>query len=139
MATALINGRNYSHKDIVFPIGGSPITSLSNLEITDRSVREFSFGTGSEPVGYGDGRDEPVDITFTLSMSDAVALEKASPDQNPNRLSPFDIPITFLNPGKPRLVTIKNVLIMEHSTTSDTDTTDIKTAYTCQASGIKRK
>ena len=136
---ALINGQNHSHKQIVFPIGGVPITSMSDLSITETTNREFSYGNQALPVGYGDGRDEPVDITFSLSKKDADSIAFASPGNRPTKLAPFDIPITFTNPSSPRFTIVKNVLIQNLVEDSDMDTTDIRVTFTCQASHLKRE
>ena len=132
MALALINGKNFSHQQLVFNVGGVPLISLSDIDINTASQREFSFGTSKLPVGYGDGRDEPGDLTFTLSLSDARSLIAASPENNPNRLAPFPIPLTLLNVAKPTLFIIKNVLIQSNQITSDVDNKDIKMAFTAQ-------
>lgn len=136
MAVALINGKNFSHKQIIVNIGGVPVVSISNISITDGATREFSYGTSGLPVGYGDGPDTPVDFTFEISMTDFIALTRASPEQNLKRLDPFDIPITFLNPANPAGVIIKNVLVQTTNPSSDTDTTDIKISVTTQASHL---
>lgn len=137
MAQALINGQNFTHQQIVFNIAGVPLLSLSDLTITGATQREFSFGTSKKPVGYGDGRDEPVEVSFTLSMTDANALIAASPDGDPNRLVPFNIPVTFLNEAKPTLRTIKNLMLQSNEMASDVDNKDIKMAFTGQATHIE--
>ena len=135
---ALVNGRNYVHKDIVFSVGSAQLVSLSSLEITENTQKDFSYGTGGLPVGYGEGRDEPVQLSFELSKTDAVALENASPERNPRRLSPFDIPVTWLHPGLPRLEILKNVMIQETGQSSDIDTLDVKVSYTAISSHVDR-
>jgi len=135
--TALINGQNHSHKQIVFNVGGVPLTSLSDLTITEAKNREFSYGAQGLPVGYGDGKDEPVEVSFTLSKKDSDNLRFASPGRKQNNLPPFDIPMTLTNPSAPRFTIIKNVLIQSVEMTSDEDTTDIKESYTCIASHLK--
>lgn len=137
MTTALINGQNFTHQQIVFNVAGVPLLSLSDLTVNSTTQREFSFGTSKKPVGYGDGRDEPVEVSFTLSLTDGRALIAASPEGDPNRLAPFNIPITFLNEGKPTLRIIENVLLKSNEMTSDVDNTDVKMAFTGQATGVK--
>ena len=66
MGKALINGKTFSHQDLNFPIGGVPMTSLSDISINRTRVREFSYGTQPEPVGYGDGKKNAPEITFLL-------------------------------------------------------------------------
>jgi len=139
MAIALINGQNYTHQQIVFNVGGVPLLSLSDLTLTNATQREFSYGTSRAPVGYGDGRDEPGDVSFTLSLTDARALIKASPENNPNRLAPFNIPVTYLNEGKPLNISIKNVLIVSHEMATDVDNKDIKMSFTAQCSHYEIK
>ncbi len=131
---ALINGKNFVHSDIIFQIGGVPILSLSNLQMTSKKQKDFSYGTGNLPVGYGIGRNEPVDVTFELSMTDGIAIDRASEGNDSLNLDPFDIPITFANSSNASLIILKNVMITEVQRSSDTDTTDIKWSYTAIAS-----
>ena len=133
---AIINGRNIAHQDIVFPIGGVPIVSLSDLTIDESTEKAFSWGTQAEPVGYGIGKNNQVDLTFTISKKDHDSLRAASPDRNVRKLVPFNIPLTTINLEAPRYDIIKNVLVLSTSYTSDEDTTDSKVQYTCIASGM---
>ena len=137
MSRALINGRNFAHQDIIMNIAGVPMTSLSDVSVTKTATREFSYGTSREPVGYGDGRDEPGDVTFTLSLTDGRALIAASPDNDPTRLEPFNIPLTLVNVAKPTNIVIQNILIQSFEVTSDTDNKDIKFAITAQCSNYR--
>lgn len=137
MAQALIDGQNFTHQQIVFNVGGVPLLSLSDISLTKSTQREFSYGTSKLPVGYGDGRDEPGDLTFTLSLTDGRALVKASPDGDPTRLAPFNIPVTLLNEAKPLNVSVKNVLIQSYELTSDVDNKDIQMSFTSQFSHIE--
>lgn len=132
MGVALINGRNYSHKDTVMNLGGVPLASFSDFTIDEGAKREFSRGSGNLPVGYGEGPDDDVAFTFTISMKDEIALRRAIGD--PKRLAPFDVPITFNNPSDYAGVVVKNVLILKIGKTSSVDTTDIKAQFTCIAS-----
>lgn len=136
MAVALLNGKNYSHKQIVFNVGGVPIVSLSNLDITAPKVKEFSYGTGDLPVGIGIGRNEQVDVTFEISMTDFKALTQATDTNDILDLDGFDIPVTLLNPSNVWGFTIKNVNITETSVSSDVDTTDQKVSVTAIASHV---
>lgn len=134
---ALINGRNFAHQDLSFNIGGVPITSLSDLSTSKSKIREFSYGTQEEPVGYGNGKKNAPEITFTISKTDADALELASPGNDMLNLDPFDIPLTAEHPTTPRFKIFKNVLITQADESSDQDTTDIKVACTAICSHIE--
>ena len=131
MAQALINGQNFTHQQIVFNVGGVPLLSLSDITITKTATREFSYGTSKLPVGYGDGRDEPGALTFTLSLTNGRDLIAASPEADPSRLAPFNIPLTLLNEAKPTNFSIKNILIQSYEVTSDIDNKDLKMSFTC--------
>lgn len=137
MAVALINGRNFAHQDLTLNIGGVPIVSLSDITTTKSRIREFSYGTQNEPVGYGDGKKNAPEITFTMSKTDADALELASPNNDVLELDPFDIPLTAANPTTPRFKILKNVLITQTEESSDEDTTDIKVQFTAMCSHIQ--
>jgi hypothetical protein len=134
---ALINGRNFAHQDTSCNIGGVPITSLSDITISKSRIREYSYGTQPEPVGYGDGKKNAPELTFTMSKTDADALELASPGNDVLNLDPFDIPLTATHPTTPRFKILKNVLITQTEESSDEDTTDIKVAFTAICSHIQ--
>jgi len=134
---ALVNGKNYVHKDIVFNYGGVPVVSLKNLDISGSTIKEFSYGTGSLPVGYGEGRDEPVEVSFTISMTDFLSLQRAAGQGGIRSLSPVDIPVTFANSAAPAGLIVKNFMCKEDSFSSDTDTTDIEVPVSGQASHVE--
>jgi hypothetical protein len=136
MGYALINGKNFSHQDINMNIGGVPIVSISDITITKNRVREFSYGTQPEPVGYGDGKKNAPELSFTMSKKDADSLEMASPGNDVQNLEPFDIPLTADNGVSPRFKILKNVLVQGTEESSDEDTTDIKVAFTALCSHI---
>lgn len=139
MAVALINGKNFVHKDIVFNYGGVPILSLSSLEVTETVQKEFSYGTGGKPVGYGEGRDEPVQVSFEISMTDFLSLQRAAGKNGIKRLPPQDIPVTFANSANPAGLVVKNVMITEDSFSSDIDTLDVKVPITAISSHLEWK
>lgn len=134
---AVINGKNIAHQDLVVVIGGVPILSISDISSTKNQLKEFSWGTQELPVGYGTGKKEAVELTFTMSKKDSDALNFASPNNDVLDLAPFDIPLTVINPEAPRLKIFKNILIQSTEESSDEDTTDIKVAYTCICSHIQ--
>ena len=133
---ALINGRNVAHQDIVFSIGDVPIVSLSDLTIEKSQEKDFSYGTQEEAVGWGKGKKNPVELTFTISKKDDAALNAASPRRDVLNLAPFDIPLTTINVEPPRFDIIRNVHVKSTSYTTDEDTTDAKVQYTCVASSM---
>lgn len=136
MATALINGRTYTHKDIVFNVLGVPLVSLSTLSIKSSQIKEFHYGTGEYPVGLGIGRKEPIEVTFELSLNDIDALEDSAPNNDIKDIPAFDIPITVVHPTKSYLLTVKNFVFTEDTKDTDTDTTDIKVSCTGTASNL---
>lgn len=134
---ANINGRNYAHQDILANIGGVPVVSISDISISKSQIKEFSYGTQELPVGYGIGKKNAVELTFTISKNDADSIEFASPNNDMLDLGSFDIPITGTLSTNPRFKIIKNVLITNVEETSDEDTTDIKVAITTICSHIE--
>jgi len=134
---AIINGRNIAHQDIVFSIGGVPIVSLSDLTIDESTEKAFSWGTQGDPVGYGVGKNNQVDLTFTISKKDHDSLRAASPGRDVKKLAPFDIPLTTINIEAPRFDIIKSVLVQSTSYSSDIDNTDTKVQYTCIAAKME--
>jgi hypothetical protein len=134
---AVINGRNIAHQDLVIQIAGVPITSISDISTNKTQVKEFSYGTQELPVGYGIGKKEAPELTFTMSKKDADALQGGSPNRDILDLAPFDIPLTVTSEDAPRFSIIKNILIQGVEESSDEDTTDIKVAFTCVCSHIQ--
>jgi len=134
---AVINGRNIAHQDLIIQIVGVPITSISDISSTKNQIKEFSYGTQELPVGYGIGKKEAPELTFTMSKKDADALELGSPNKDLLDILPFDIPLTVNNPEAPRFKIIKNILIQTVEENSDEDTTDIKVQFTCVCSHIQ--
>lgn len=132
---ALILGKQFSHQDLYINIGGVPIVSISDINVDRGRQREFSYGTGKYPTGYGDGKMEPVDLSFTMSKVESDALHRASPGKDVLNLAPFDMPITATGPV-PTLIVIKNILLQKVSEKSDTETKEIKHVYTGQAASI---
>ena len=64
MAVALVNGRSYSHTDIIANIGGVPVLSISNLTINDTQDKSFSHGTSRLAVAYGEGKKNATEISI---------------------------------------------------------------------------
>ena len=134
---AIINGQNIAHQDLIVPIAGVPITSISDISISKSQEKAFSYGTQELPVGYGIGKKEAPELTFTMSKKDADAIEAGSPNRDILDIAPFDIPLTVNSTDAPRFKIIKNILIQSVEETSDEDTTDIKVAFTCICSHIQ--
>jgi len=139
MSVALINGKAYSHADIVFNVAGVPIASLDSLTINTGKLKNFHYGVGDLPVSYGEGKKTPIEMTFKISMVDGVAWENAISSKDLNDSPLFDIPVTYLNEGKPRLEIYKNILIQSANKSSDTETTDIMLDITAIASNVIKK
>lgn len=134
--TVLLNGRAYSHDQIVFNMFGVPITSLSDIDISTSEEKGFNYGTGKYAVSWGTGKKNPVELSFTISKNEGVALENVADENDIKNFLPFDIPVTFLNPQGPQIKVIKNVLIQSYSEKSSVDNTDIKYEIKAIASHI---
>ena len=139
MAVALLNGKSFTHKGIVFNWGGVPITSLSNLDVNWSAMKGFNWGTGALPDSIGEGRYEQVELSFEISMTDFKALTQAVVSKNLLDLDLTDIPVTLLNGANTWGFTIKNVAVTENSFSTDVDTLDIKVPITAIASHLEWK
>ena len=139
MALALINGKQYSHAEIVFQVSGVPLVSMSDLTFSQTQDKTFNHGTGELAVSYGIGKKNPAEVTFTLALNEVQALEAASPNNEILDIAPFDIPVTIPNGTNVYSMIIKNFMFTEQSTSSDVDTTDIKVSFTGTASHIVKK
>ena len=138
MAIALINGRQYSHAEIVFQVNGVPLTSLSNLSLNQPQDKSFNHGTGQLAVSYGIGKKNQAEVSFELALNEIQALELASPNFDIKDIPPFDIPVTIANSSNVYSLVIKNFMFTEDSFSSDVDTTDIKVSCTGIASHITK-
>lgn len=135
--TALSNGKSIAHKDIVFNIGGVPFVSMDNLSINQTKNRQFNYGTSEKAISYGDGRYNDAEISFTLDIKEAQALDDVSPEADAKKLPPFDLPVTILG-TRPSLWIIKNIMITETNMESDIDTVEGRVTFTAVASHIEK-
>jgi len=138
MAIALVNGRQYSHAEIVFQVNGVPLTSMSNLTVAQAQDKSFNHGTGVLAVSYGIGKKNQAEVSFELALNEIQALELASPNFDVKDIPPFDIPVTIANSSNVYSLIIKNFMFTEDSVSSDVDTTDIKVSCTGIASHITK-
>ena len=138
MAVTLINGKSYSHDQIVFQMFGVPILSLSDLSMNTSQEKGYNYGTTQNPISYGVGKKNPVEVSFTMSKNDYEALASSAIENDVLNFDIFDIPLTFLNPQAPTTDVLKNVLLTGVDTSSSEGDMDTKVAFTAIATHIDK-
>lgn len=91
----LVNGMLCSWADIVFLIGGVPVTGIVGVEYTENQDVVNKWGAGRYPVGRAKGRITP-EGKIILYMEEVHALEAQSPNRRLQDLPPFDIIVQYL-------------------------------------------
>lgn len=106
MATALINGVNYSWSDIKIIMFGVPIIGITKIDYKTKQEVEDQYGVGQKPISRGYGK-----ISFEGSIEmyadEWKKIVAASPNKDPLQIGFFDIPVLM---GGVRNTLTKDVL-----------------------------
>lgn len=143
MSQGIELGKTYSHAGrIVQLITGLPFISVSDISWEVMTNREFLYGVGKKPYAYGEGADEPVAVSITISKTDFLTLRASTisavnPQGDVTRLAPFDVYCTDTHPQAPINSTIKNFLIKGWTEKSSTNEPDIMIELTGIATGVE--
>ena len=98
MATVLINGINYSWANIsVLPLG-IPLNGITKISYKAKQEKTNNHGAGSKPVSRGYGREE-YEASIEVYTDEWKRFIAASPEKNPLKIPPFDIPVVFAGDG----------------------------------------
>jgi hypothetical protein len=106
MATALINGINYSWSDIKFILFGVPVRGIVKIEYKAKQSKENNYGFGVNPVSRGYGNKE-YEASIELYKDEWNAVINAAPNRDPLDIAPFDIQVIA---GSSRVTAFTDVL-----------------------------
>lgn len=106
MAVPLINGVAYSWANVQMIMFGNLLIGVTKISYKAKQTKENNYGYGSQPVsrGYGNYEYEGSIEMYTDEWKKIIA---ASPDRDPLKIPPFDIPVIF---GGSRVQADKDVL-----------------------------
>ena len=96
MATALINGVNYSWADVKLVLFGIPVVGITHIEYGIKQKKENNYGMGTKPISRGYGNEEPTaKITVYKDYWLNVILAPNTPSNNPLYIPMFDIQVVY--------------------------------------------
>lgn len=135
MAKTLINGKSYTHAQIVATIAGVPIASISEINYKEAQDKVNNYGLGVRPVSRGHGTiDANGDVT--MSMNDIEAIRDAAPNGSLLAVPAFKVTVTFVNAQKVVTHELNNCEFTEDGVESKTGDTDIKMKFPLVISDI---
>lgn len=91
--TPLVNGVNYSWKNVTLVLFGVPITGITKISYTTKQEKANNYGSGSMPVSRGYGNTE-YEGSIEIYRDEWVKIIVASGGR-PLEIPPFDIPVVF--------------------------------------------
>ena len=110
----LINGVEYGWASVTTNIAGVVETCITAIEFADKQTVENIYGAGQHPVARGYGKIEP-SASITLLKSAVEDIRTASPTGRLQDIAPFDIVVSFVNQGNPKIIkhVVKNCQFTE--------------------------
>lgn len=114
MATALINGVNYSWKNAKIILFGVPLIGITSIELSSKQNKENNYGFGVDPVSRGYGNKEYTG-KITVYYDELANIIDAAPNRDILDIAPFNLPM-LLEGGRigVRTITAKMVEFTEH-------------------------
>lgn len=104
--TPLINGINYSWANISIVLFGTPVVGVTAISYKRKQTKDNNYGAGTEPVSRGYGNRE-YEGSIELYLDTWKGIIAASPERDPTKIAPFDIPVVYGGTG---VLTTKDVL-----------------------------
>lgn len=92
--TTLINGVNYSWKDIIFVLFGVPVQGITKISYKRKQTKENNYGAGKQPISRGYGNEE-YEGSITVYLDEWKKVIAAAPSKNPMEIPPFDIQVLY--------------------------------------------
>lgn len=132
----LINGTSYGFANITMIIAGTPIIGITKISYNAKQTKENLYGAGYEPISRGRGNIE-YEASIEIYTEEWQRIISVSPERNPLKIPPFDIPIVFGGEG---VTAIKHILksaeFMENPIDSSQGDTSIKVTVPLIIAGI---
>lgn len=102
----LVNGINYSWANVSLVLFGVPVVGITKIDYKTKQDKKNNYGAGPYPTSRGYGNYE-YDGSIELYLDEWKRIIAASPDRDPLKIAPFDIPVIF---GGSRVTADKDVL-----------------------------
>lgn len=96
--TPLINGVSYSWANISLILFGVPVIGIVGIAYKKKQEKKNNWGSGSQPVSRGYGNYE-YDGNIEIYLETWQSIIDASPNRDPFKIPPFDIPVSFAGQG----------------------------------------
>ncbi len=105
----------WSSADFMFSFGTTTIEDVQAVSWNDKQDMATIYGTGSNPIGYGLGKNES-EASITLLTESVLALLKASPNGRLQSIPVFNLTILLLPEGStaPITITLQNCKFKEN-------------------------
>ena len=116
----LINGVQLTGASVRVNILGVSLSGLKGIEFKKTSAKENVMAAGRN-VNSRIYKGNAYEGKLTLLFSDLTALEDASPDNDPTKLPPFDIIVTYREGTQIKSYTLVSCDITEWSNSVKTD------------------
>ena len=99
----MINGKNYSWEDISIVLPHGTLIHVKSIEYSDEKEAEALYGSGSNPVGYGQGNYK-AEGKLSLRREGFDRLLDAVEKSNTTiyNMAPFSIVVSYANDDEPR-------------------------------------
>jgi hypothetical protein len=93
-ATPLINGINYSWRDVTLMLFGVPVIGITEVSYSSKQTKTNEYGWGSEPISRGYGNVE-YSGSITLFLDEWKNIISAAPNSDPKQIPFFDIQVVY--------------------------------------------
>jgi hypothetical protein len=96
--TVMINGINYSSKNVFVSMFGAAITGITKIQYDNKQTKENNYGFGTAPISRGYGKEE---FTGSLEMyaDEWKNIIANAPLNEPLKIPPFIINVIFTGDG----------------------------------------
>lgn len=94
MARVVVNNEEYAWGDISVVLLGKNIAGLLGIKYKPSQSKDLRYARGNQPVGFKRG-NKKYEGSITILQSELLALEAASPNNNPMDLRNIDIVFSY--------------------------------------------
>ncbi len=94
MAAVLINGVNYSWRNVTMVLFGVPVKGIAKISYKKKQEKTNNYGAGDDPTSRGYGRKE-YEASIELYRDEWQKIIDVAPTKDPLEIPPFDIVVCF--------------------------------------------
>lgn len=94
MTTPLINGVNYSWRDISFVLFGVPVVGITKISYKAKQKKDNNYGAGYDPISRGYGNKE-YECSIEIYKDELNRIIAAAPNNDLLAISPFDVQVSY--------------------------------------------